>query len=79
MDTDLNINSNLTKWTEQLNKLRRDLSNISSSIYLEHDKNSSPIYLIRLFHKNKDQLKQIDIDTVIKKKLFSNIFDFFIG
>jgi phage-related protein len=70
VDENLNTSNNLTKCTEQLNKLQKDLSNMSSYIHLEHDKTKSPIYLIKLFHKNKNQTKQIDNDTVIHKNLF---------
>jgi phage-related protein len=64
IDADLNTNSNLIKWTEQLNKLRRDLSTMSAYIHLEHEKSKVPIYLIKLFQKNT---KQIDKDQVIEK------------
>jgi phage-related protein len=64
IDADLNTNSNLIKWTEQLNKLRRDLSTMSAYIHLEHEKSKTPIYLIKLFQKNT---KQMDKDQVIEK------------
>ncbi|CAF1314950.1 unnamed protein product [Rotaria sp. Silwood1] len=60
INTDLNENINLLKYTQQLNKLRQDLSNLSTSIYLEQDKNQLPISLIKIFHKNNYQIKQID-------------------
>jgi hypothetical protein len=72
IDTDLNADINLIKWTKQLNELRQDLSNISSNIYLEHDRNKSPIYLIKLFHQNNHQKNQIDKDKVTIK-IFLNI------
>ncbi|CAF1372556.1 unnamed protein product, partial [Rotaria sordida] len=44
VDTNLHENINLSKCVEQLDKLRQDLSNLSTCIYLEHDKNESPIH-----------------------------------
>ncbi|CAF1381678.1 unnamed protein product [Rotaria sordida] len=63
VDTNSHENINLSKCVEQLDKLRQDLSNLSTCIYLEHDKNESPIHLIKLFYKNNNQIKQIDDNT----------------
>ncbi|CAF4191984.1 unnamed protein product [Rotaria sp. Silwood2] len=63
METNLNENINLSKWTEQLNTLRKDLSNLSTYIHLENDKNQSPIHLIKLSHKNNNQTEQINDKT----------------
>ena len=61
-------NNQLNQWTKQLDKLRQDLLNLSSNIYLTHDKNQSPIYLIKLSQKNINEIKQIDQKIVIRNK-----------
>lgn len=58
-------NINIPKWTEQLVKLRDDLSNISKYIHLEHDQDEPPIYLIKLSQKINNQMKPNDDDKVI--------------
>jgi hypothetical protein len=68
LDSNPNFHSNLYKWTTQLTKLRQDLSDLSSSVHLEQETSITPIYLIKLFHKNMDQVKSIDQNKVKLKK-----------
>jgi hypothetical protein len=65
IESNLTADINLTKWTEELTKLRQNLSNLSSYVHLKHDENKPPIYLIKLSPTTNDQ------DKVIRKILFS--------
>jgi hypothetical protein len=70
IESNLTADINLTKWTEELTKLRQNLSNLSSYVHLKHDESKPPIYLIKLSPTTNDR---IDQDTVIIKLLFSLI------
>ena len=49
-------NIDLDELTREFQRFRKELSNLSSTIHLEHDKSQSPIYLITLCPKQNDQV-----------------------
>ncbi|CAF1281911.1 unnamed protein product [Rotaria magnacalcarata] len=63
VETNAAVNTNISTWTEELNRFRQDLSDLSTCIHLDHDKNEAPIRLIKIFHKNHHQFKKIDNNT----------------
>ncbi|CAF1205857.1 unnamed protein product [Adineta steineri] len=65
MNENITADINITKLTEDVYKLRQDLSKMSSSIHLEHDKKKFPIYLIKLNSKNNDQTQEDLVDENI--------------
>ncbi|UJR32321.1 hypothetical protein I4U23_019785 [Adineta vaga] len=56
IDRNSMINNDLIDLTKELHKFREELLNLTSKIHIEHDKNQSPIYLIKLLPQQKDRI-----------------------